>query len=1135
MRFTPLPDDYLSTPDVAERAVLERWESERTFAAVQAERGGAEPFVFWEGPPTANGRPGIHHVLARTLKDAVCRYQTMLGRRVDRKAGWDTHGLPVEIEVEKRLGISGKPAIEGLPLDPATGLSGVARFNDECRKSVWTYREEWEKLSARIGYWLDYEHPYVTYEREYVDSVWYLLARMHRAGLVYRGRRVLPFCSRCGTGLSSHELGQPGVYREVVDPSVTVRFVLKETRLPRGAQRGYPESLLAWTTTPWTLPSNFAVAVHPDILYDAWQIPIRDGEQEIHGSAHQVVWIANDRAKAVLQDAGYSSSRFGPNEDPARRPVSFLSIHTARGRDLLGARYEPLFDARPPFAAPGAWEPDPTRIHQVVAGDFVTVEDGTGLVHQAPYGADDWETAKAHGMPLPEAVGREGRFVCDVGPVKTGTFFKDADAALVGDLKARGLLFHQAREAHSYPHCWRCDTPLFYFPAPAWYLATSRYKDRMLALNRRVRWVPVEVGEKRFGEWLENNVDWNISRDRYWGTPLPFWVCDGCGREQALESLAEVNRLGRQLAADGTLSAATLALDDPHKPAIDAAGLVCPDCSATMRRTPAVLDCWFDSGAMPFGQFGWPHVPGSREQVRAQFPADYICEGLDQTRGWFYTLHAIGSFVSALEDQGLRGDDPPYRSCLVNGLVLDKQGVKMSKRLGNVIDPWALIDRHGADAVRWYLIAGAAPWLPKRIDAAAVLEARRRFFSTLANSYQFFREYARIDAFDPLSPAIPAAAEWPEIDRWLHSRTHSVAAEVRQRFEVYDLTAAARAIETFVVDDLSNWYIRRNRRRFWKGETGPDKLAAFAALHGALRTSALLIAPLAPFLSEMLWQRLEPGAGSVHGVLHPQPDLARIDRDLEDTMTMVQELVVMGRSLRETAGLKVRQPLRAMHVRSSDPRALRLLQGAFASSQVLDELNVKALGSLGADDGALCRLTAKANFKLLGKRLGARMKAAAAAIAALSGEQLAQLRSGSSVTIQVDAEPVELAPEEILIQVESQAAFPVETDGRFVVWLDTALDDGLIAEGLAREVVTRVNSLRREAGLAVEERVRASFSSSDPVLARSLERHRALIASEILAEGIEFRSDAAEAGKTLASATWDLGSGRSLACALFRA
>lgn len=1102
-RFAPLPEGYTARPDACEQTVLERWAAERTFERVQDARRDAQPFVFWEGPPTANGRPGIHHVLARTLKDTVCRFQTMLGRRVERKAGWDTHGLPVELEVEKGLGISGKPQIE---------TYGVAAFNDQCRTSVWKYREEWERISARIGYWLDYEHPYVTYEREYVDSVWYLLAALHGAGLVYRGKRVLPYCGRCGTGLSSHELGQPGVYRDVVDPSVTLRFRLRD------AAGDEPESFLAWTTTPWTLPSNFALAVHPECEYVRARVPLPVPKGDAVGSGgHELVWVAAARADSVL-------------------PKGWEELARCPGSALVGRRYLPLFDDLPPLAPPGAWEPDLEAIHQVVPGEFVTVEDGTGIVHQAPYGADDWETARAHRMPLPEAVGPEGKLVCDVGPVAAGTFFKDADDALMDDLKARGLLFKKAREPHSYPHCWRCDTPLFYFPAPAWYVRTTAIKERMIALNARVHWVPPEVGEKRFGDWLENNVDWNISRERYWGTPLPFWVCDGCGREEALGSLAEANERGRLLTPDGGLGADAPGLDDPHKPGIDAVGLACPDCAGAMRRTSAVVDCWFDSGSMPYAQHGWPHVPGSREKVRAQFPADFICEGLDQTRGWFYTLHAIGAFVTTLAEEGLAGEEPAYRTCLVNGLVLDKDGVKMSKRLGNIIDPWKVVAEHGADAVRWYLISGAAPWLPKRLDEGGVLDSRRRFLSTLSNSYQFFREYARIDGFDPDSKELPAVSSWPEIDRWLLSRSRSVALEARERFEAYDLTGAARAIETFMVDDLSNWYIRRNRRRFWKGETGADKLAAFCALHGALRTSALCIAPIAPFLSEMLWERLEPERGSVHAELYPEPDAGLIDEGLERSMTVVQDLVAMGRALRERVGIRVRQPLAAMHVRSSDPQALRLLEGAFASEQVLDELNVKRWGSLGADDGALCTLTAKANFKLLGKRLGPRMKSAAAVISRLPAADLARLRAGESVSIEVEGEALELSPEEVLVQVESRAEFPVETDGRFVVWLDTELDEALVAEGLAREVVGRINALRKQAGLAVEERIRLQVAWADPAGRTRLEAHRDLIRGETLASELDVVAEAERgAPAALATDTWDLGGGETVLGSLWRA
>ena len=1110
-RFPALPEDCTRAPDAAERVILERWRAEGTFAAVQAARRDAEPFVFWEGPPTANGRPGIHHMLGRSLKDSVCRYQSMAGKRVERKAGWDTHGLPVELEVEKALGISGKPEIEQY---------GVAEFNAKCRESVWKYRGEWEEISQRIGYWLDYDDPYVTYDSSYVDSVWYLLARFHREGLVYRGKRVLPYCGRCGTGLSSHELGQPGVYRDVKDPSVTLRFKLKQSLLSEGLSAWKaehypeaPESMLAWTTTPWTLPSNFALAVNPTVTYAA--LHIHRDEPKASEPADEIVWMAEDLI-ATLHPLGIK------REEDAKEGDSWYVVkHTRPGSELVGARYLPLFDKLPPFAEPGAWEPDETAIHQVLAGDFVTVEDGTGIVHQAPYGADDWEMARKHRMPLPEAVGPEGKLVCDVGPVPAGTFFKDADDPLMDDLKARGLLFKKAREDHSYPHCWRCDTPLFYFPAPAWYIRTTELKQRMLERNAQVGWIPPEVGTKRFGEWLENNIDWNISRDRYWGSPLPFWVCDGCDREEAFAGAAELEARAGGLPEDF----------DHHKPSVDGITFPCGECNGTLRRTNAVVDCWFDSGAMPYAQHGWPHLEGSRELVEDQFPASFICEALDQTRGWFYTLHVLAAFVTGLEDSGLE-QAPGYRACLVNGLVLDKQGVKMSKRLGNIVDPWELVAEHGADAVRWYMISSAAPWLAKRFDPAGVVEVRRRFFSTLANSYGFFREYARIDGFDPASPAIPPIAERPEIDRWLVSRTQSVVAAARKAFDNFDLTGATRAIEGFVVDELSNWYIRRNRRRFWKGETGADKLSAFASLHAALSQVALAMAPAAPFLSEMLWARLQPGTGSVHAQDFPVADPALVDGKLESAMELVQDVVVMGRALREKAGVKTRQPLRALHLRSSSPESLQLLESAFASQQILDELNVKQWGSLGADDGQLCRFQAKANFRTLGKRLGPRMKAAAGAIAALDASALASLRAGAQVTLDLEGGAVELEPDDVSITVESQAEFDVETDGRLVAWLDLELDEELVAEGVAREIVNRINTLRRERGLEVEDRIRLAFASQDSEVLRGLAAFSELIRGETLAVELEVLDDA-PTGVDVAEL--DLGAGRAAVCALTRA
>jgi isoleucyl-tRNA synthetase len=1078
--FQPLPADVESRPDGAEKEVLRAWREQGTFEAVQRAREKAPAFVFWEGPPTANGRPGIHHVLARTVKDSVCRYQTMRGKRVDRKAGWDTHGLPVELEVEKKLGISGKPQIEEY---------GVARFNAQCRESVWTYKKEWEELSERTGYWLDYSQPYVTYENEYIESVWNLLTLFHGKGLVYRGKRVLPFCGRCGTGLSSHELGQPGVYQDVMDPSVTVRFRLRET------SGGEPESFLAWTTTPWTLPSNFALAVHPDREYVRARVPV-GGSAE---GRHEIVWVVAERAQAVLpKDA----------EILERRP----------GSALVGKSYEPLFSAELPAVQTGWEELGDDAVHRVFPARFVTVEDGTGIVHQAPYGGDDWDLARENRLPVRAGVGSDGRFVKDVGPVRAGTFFKDADAALTEDLKARGLLFRKAHESHSYPHCWRCSTPLFYFPAPAWYIRTTALKERMVSLNRRIRWVPPEVGEKRFGEWLENNVDWNISRDRYWGTPLPFWVCDGCDAEAAIAGRADLERRAGGLPAGLDL----------HRPAIDEVAFPCKSCGKTMRRTKAVLDCWFDSGAMPYAQHGWPHRAGSEANLRSQFPADFIAEGLDQTRGWFYTLHAIGSFVGSLPELGLP-DGPPYKSCVVNGLVLDKDGVKMSKRLGNVVDPWKVVEEHGADAVRWYLLSSGNPWQPKRFDPAGILEVRRKFLGTLVNSYKFFADYARIDGFDPGNPAIPAPSSRPEIDRWLASRTQSLIADVTSRLDGYDLAGACGAIETFVVDDLSNWYIRRNRRRFWKSETGADKLAAFSTLHGALSAAARLAAPVAPFLSEMIWRRLSGRDGSVHAELFPGSDSNQIDRRLEASMRIVTRVVELGRALRERAGLKIRQPLRAIHVRTSDREGLRLLGDPFAKELLLGELNIKALGSLAADDGALCSLKAKANFRTLGKRLGGAMKAAAAVIEALPAASIAELRAGRPVSIQVDGRTVELSPEDVLVSVETRADFDVETDGQYIVFLDAALDEDLIVEGLAREVINRVNGLRKDSGLAVEDRIRLRFSSvQGEDLRKALSAQRTLIQGETLAVDLAVEDGPSRDPAAAADTGFDFGQGRTL-------
>jgi isoleucyl-tRNA synthetase len=752
-------------------------------------------------------------------------------------------------------------------------------------------------------------------------------------------------------------------------------------------------------------------------------------------------------------------------------------------------------------------------------------------VHQACYGVDDWEVATRERIATflgPEADGRFHNPIHVPGSktevVPAQTWFKDADALVVEDLKRRQLLFKNAHEHHSYPHCWRCDTPLFYFPSPAWYIRTTAYKQRMIDFNKRIQWVPPEVGQKRFGEWLENNVDWNISRDRYWGTPLPFWVCEGCAHVHAVGSAAELEELAGAL-PEGF---------DNHKPLIDEVRFDCPKCHGkrTLRRTKAVLDCWFDSGAMPYAQYHWPFGDG-RAKVADQFPADFIAEGLDQTRGWFYTLHAIGCFVTTLPDMKLP-DGPAFKACAVNGLVLDKDGVKMSKRLGNVVDPWQMIREHGVDAVRWYLLSSGSPWLPRRFDPEGLLEVRRRLLGTLTNSYKFFADYARLpDGFDPARDPVPLPASRPEIDRWLISRTQSLIAEVRTAMDGYDLDGACHAIETFVVDELSNWYIRRNRRRFHKSGKGADKNAACATLHGALEALALLCAPLMPFLSEMLFGRLAPGRGSVHAALLPEPDTTLVDRELEESMRVVTRIVEMGRALRERAGLKIRQPLRAIHIRSSHEQSLGLLRTDFAREQILGELNIREFGSLSSDDGQLCTLRAKANFRVLGKRLGARMKAAATAIEALEPVRVAALRAGQELTITLDGESVTLGPDDVTVSVETKADFDVETDGRFVLFLDTQLDDELLADGLLRELISRVNALRKKAGLSVVDRIGLWLDpGDDPLLVAALAVQRDLIAEETLAP--ELALGGVALASILLAEELDLGAGHVVRAKLWR-
>ena len=1024
MRYPAVPRSRVSL----EEAVLDTWRDEDTFQRTLDGTRDGEPFVFFEGPPTANGRPGLHHIISRAIKDLVCRYQTMLGRHVTRIAGWDTHGLPVEIEAQKQLGIEDKREIEE---------RGIAWFNERCRESVFTYKDEWERFSERIGYWLDYSRPYVTFHAEYVETAWWLLQQMANRGLLYRGHKVVPWCPSDQTVLSSHELSLG--YRDVKDPSLWVTLELLD---------GSGRHLLVWTTTPWTLVSNVALAVNPAIEY-----------VEVAHEGRRLI-LARSRAEAV-----FGGEHVGVTVDVA---------------ELIGARYRRPFELIPGDTVKGrAWE--------IVPGDFVSDEEGSGIVHMAPaYGADDYQAGKDFGLAVLEPVQPDGTFAADL-PIVGGVFFKDADELLVADLKARGLIFRSTREAHSYPHCWRCDTPLVYMARHSWFARTSSLRDDLLANNARVSWHPPEVGEGRFGEWLKGNVDWALSRDRYWGTPLPVWVSeDDPERIEWIGSFAELTEKAGGLPEDF----------DPHRPFIDEITWNCPETGATMRRVPEVVDVWFDSGAMPWAQWHYPFE--NRELYERHFPADFICEAVDQTRGWFYSLHAISTML---------GLGPAFRNVIVNDLILDAEGRKMSKSRGNVVDPWDAVADHGADGVRWYMITVSNPWLPTRFDPEGVKESAARFFDTLLNTYRFFALYANVEDWAP--GTAPETVARPPLDRWLLSRLNGLVTTVRSEIDGYNPTRAYRAVAAFVDGELSNWYVRRARPRFWGNTDAADSSAAFATLHEALRTVALLIAPVTPFVSDWLHRGLT--GRSSHTELFPDADPAMIDEALEAQMADVRSLSTLARSAREQVRIRVRQPL---------GRLLAVVPGDAPADDVLallvDEVNVKRVEFTDSAE-ALVTLVARPAFRAVGRRFGRLTQEAARKIRELGAEELGVVRAGGTVRIDVDGESHRVGGDEMEILEEARGGWIVRAEGRYTVALDPVLTDELRREGLARELVNRVQRLRRESGLDITDRIRLAVEGTGAVC-EAVRAHEAVIARETLAVVVrvgggmdgdfEFRSEA---------------------------
>ncbi len=1009
-KFPELP----GSPGEMEEQILATWQAEDTFRRSLEATAEGEPYVFYEGPPTANGRPGIHHVFSRTIKDAIARFRTMQGRYVPRMAGWDTHGLPVEIEAERRLGISGKPEIERI---------GIARFNEVCRESVLTYTEEWERFSARIGYWLDYSNPYVTFDPRYIESVWWSLKQIADKGLFYRGHKILPYCPRCGTGLSSHEVALG--YRDVLDPSLYLTMKVE------GSDDRY---LLVWTTTPWTLVSNVALAVDPNLEY-----------AEVRHEGRRLV-LARQRVAPLLGEEAEI-------------------LETFPGSRLVGTRYERPFDwVKPTEPSERAWT--------VLPAGFVSAEEGTGIVHTAPaYGADDYALGQEYGLPVLRPVDDRGRFPADL-PVVGGVFVKDADADLVRLLKEKGAVFRYARESHSYPHCWRCGSPLLYMARDSWFIRTTAVRRELLDNNAQVNWYPPEVGAGRFGEWLENNVDWAISRNRYWGTPLPAWICSE--NPDHVEFIGSFSELRTKV---GSLPDPF----DPHRPFIDELTWRCeqPGCAGEMARTPEVIDVWYDSGAMPFAQWHYPFE--NVDLGERYFPADFICEGVDQTRGWFYSLLAISTLL---------GRGPAFLNVIVNDLVLDAEGQKMSKSRGNVVDPWDAIGEFGADAIRWYLLGGSHPWLPKRFDPAGVREVQRKVFDTLRSTYHFFSLYAGLEGWTPGRDDEPPPEQRPEMDRWLLSRLAGVIERVTGFFEGYNLTHGVRELGEFIVDDLSNWYVRRSRDRFWGSANSADTRAAFATLHRALVDVTRLMAPIAPFLSDWLHRALTDG-DSVHLARLPGPSLVR-DESLETGMEAVRRLSSLGRAARDQVGIRVRQPLRKLL--AVVPPGVEVPPALLATLR--DELNVHEVDFI-AEAEDLVRLEAKPNFRALGARFGKATPRVAEAVKQLSSAALADFRRGHPLVVEVDGERHELSADELSIVQHATGEYVIEGEAGYTVALDPTITPDLLAEGLARELVSRVQRLRKDSGFDVADRIRLGVAAPDEQR-RAFDDHREFIMRETL-------------------------------------
>ena len=1064
-----------------EAEIKDFWESENVFEKSISQRENSPAFTFFEGPPSANGMPGIHHVMARAIKDIFCRYKTQQGFKVARKAGWDTHGLPIELQVEKRLGIKKE--------DIGTKIS-MEDYNRECRKDVLMFKDKWDDLTKKIGYWVDLNNPYVTYENEYIETLWNLLKRLYDKGYLYKGYTIQPFSPAAGTGLSSHELNQPGTYKNVKDTTIVAQFKLKDF------ENTYA---LAWTTTPWTLPSNTALAVGASIEYHTIQT-----FNPYTGEAIQVILAAALASKYFSVEGAEAEM---DSYQPQQKILPWRLIKSQLGSELAGLRYEQLL----PYA-----QPEEGDAFRIVIGDFVSTEDGTGIVHIAPsFGADDFKTAKENGIGALTLVDKKGKFL-DCVTDFAGEYVKEAylsdeekveeaknqgrdkylsvDERIAIKLKQENKAFKVEKYEHTYPHCWRTDKPVLYYPLESWFVKTTAVKDKLVALNKTINWKPASTGEGRFGNWLENLVDWNLSRSRFWGTPLPIWRTEDGSEEICIGSIEqlkqEITKANSVLGLNQNIEEYT---QDLHRPYVDRITLVSASGKAMQRETD-LIDVWFDSGAMPYAQWHWPFE--NEEIFKQNFPADFIAEGVDQTRGWFFTLHTIATLLF---------DDIAFKNVIANGLVLDKHGNKMSKRLGNAIDPFETVDKYGADAVRWYMVTNAQPWDNLKFDMDGVVEAQRKFLGTLYNTYGFFAIYANLDqyAFNPNKPV--NEIHFTELDRWVLSKLNSLIGDVQEAYNDYDPTRAGRCIEDFVTEHLSNWYVRLSRRRFWKGELNEDKEAAYETLYRCLTTVCELMAPIAPFFSDWLFRALHTGQNHVETSVHltdwPKIDTRFINVDLEKSMDLSQRICSLALSLRKKEKIKVRQPLQKILVPADNADIQDKISKM--SDLICSEVNVKEIEIVSANHPNLVKQI-KPNFKTLGKKLGGNMKAMAAEIQAMDQAAIRLFESSGTYTSAINGTEYSLTLEDVEISTQDMPGWLVATENGITVALDITITEPLLNEGIAREFVNRIQNLRKEMDFELTDKINVYFNGIDSLLS-SVNQFNAYICGEVLAQSLVFQ------------------------------